>query len=307
NYSLPNKDDKNYLSVTYSKPQWFIDKLEKQYGYDTMLEIITAKSEHLEHIRVNSRLNTVDNVVDALNAKGEKCRISEVGGIIARGTPTVKRMFDEGLLTYQSPSSMLAVQALDLKSDDKVLDICSAPGGKAIYASELCKNGEVVACELHSHRIKLIEKYRKRMRADNVKAVQCDATVFNAEWKESFDRILADVPCSCFGTFLKHPDVFTSRGEKEISSLAGTQKRILKNAGEYVKKGGVLVYSTCTLFDEENGAVVAELLGDGKFELEHIAAVETLDGGQYADNNGSVQILPHNEYDGFYIAKLRKL
>ena len=202
---------------------------------------------------------------------------------------------------------MLAVQALELKSSDRVLDICSAPGGKSVYASELCKDGEVIACELHPHRIKLIEKYKKRMHADNVKSVGCDATIFKPEWKEAFDRVLADVPCSCFGTFLKHPDVFTSRGEKEISSLAATQKRILKNASEYVKKGGVLVYSTCTLFDEENGAVVAELLKDGKFKLERISAVDGLDGGQYADNDGGVQILPHDEYDGFYIAKLRKL
>ena len=307
NYSLPNKEDGNYLSVTYSKPQWFIDKLEKQYGYEKMLEIITAKSEHLEHIRVNSRLSTVAKVLEALNEKGEKSRISEVGGIIARGTSTVKQMFDDGLLTYQSPSSMLAVQTLAPEQGDRILDICSAPGGKAIYASELCGGGEVVACELHPHRIKLIEKYKKRMRADNVKAVQCDATEFRSEWEESFDRVLADVPCSCFGTFLKHPDVFISRGEKEISALAATQKRILKNAGEYVKTGGVLVYSTCTLFDEENGAVIADLLKEGKFELEHIAAVEKVDGGKYADNDGRVQILPHNEYDGFYIAKLRKL
>ncbi|MCM1305777.1 MAG: 16S rRNA (cytosine(967)-C(5))-methyltransferase RsmB [Bacteroides sp.] len=306
-YTLPSKDDDNYLSVTYSKPQWFIDKLKNQYGYEKTLEIITAKSEHLEHIRPNLRLTTAQSILDELNAKGEKCKLSEVGGIIARGTPIIKRLFDKGLVTYQSPSSMLAVQALAPQSGGRILDICSAPGGKAVYASEICRDGEIVACELHPHRINLIEKYKKRMRADNVTPVQCDATVYKPEWKENFDRVLADVPCSCFGTFLKHPDVFLSRGEKEIETLAATQKLILKNAGEYVKKGGILIYSTCTLFEEENDAVVSDLLKSGKFEPVHISALDGLEGGIYIDNGGSAQILPHGEYDGFYIAKLRKL
>ncbi len=306
-YSLPKEIDGDYLSVTYSKPQWFINKLTNQYGDDTMLEIISAKSERLEHIRVNSRLTDMQSITDELKACGESFRISDAGGIVTRGTEAVKKMFNRGLVTFQSPSSMLAVQALGLNEASDMLDICSAPGGKAVYASELCKSGEITACELHSHRIKLIDKYVKRMRAENVNSVQCDATELKTDWINKFDRVLADVPCSCFGTFLKHPDVFMSRGEEEITALAKVQKKIISNAARYVKQGGILVYSTCTLFDEENFSVVNELLQRREFELSHIEALDKIDNGKYSNNNGSVQILPHAEYDGFYIAKLRKL
>lgn len=301
-YSLPCENESGYLSVKYSKPQWFIDKLEAQYGYDAMLQIISAKSNRLEHVRVNGRLTDVANVLEALREDG--AQRSEVGGITVRGTDSVKRLFDKGLITYQSPSSMLAVQALGLKDTDVMLDICSAPGGKAVYASELCK--AVTACELHPHRIALIEKYKKRMKADNVTAVKFDATVYNKSWQDKFDCVLADVPCSCFGTFLKHPDVFLTRDGQDIPSLAATQMLILQNAAKYVRSGGVLVYSTCTLFDEENTNIVNKLLSQGGFELEHISALDALDSGKYKDNNGAVQILPHGGYDGFYIAKLRK-
>lgn len=306
-YRLPESGDKNYLSVTYSKPQWFIDKLQKQYGYDTMIEIISAKSAPFEHIRINTRVTNVDYVLSALKQSGEKAELSEVGGLTVRVSKTVKKLFDGGYVTYQSPSSMIAVQALSPNDGDNVLDVCSAPGGKAVYASELCRQGKVTACELYPHRMQLIEKYKKRMRADNVNAVRYDATVFNPEWEEKFDCVLADVPCSCFGTFLKHPDVFLSRGKDDINEICLTQRAILKNAARYVKPHGTLVYSTCTLFKEENGDAVSELCDKGGFEPVKITCINDVDNGRYADNDGTVQILPHGVYDGFYVAKLRKL
>lgn len=304
-YNLPIESDGNYLSVKYSKPQWFIDKLTKQYGYDTMRDIIEEKSDRLEHIRVNVRLADVNDIFDELKNDSNPCRMSDVGGIVARETDKVKVMFSEGRVTFQSASSMVAVQALGLDKDNNLLDICSAPGGKAVYASELCKS--VVACDLHPHRVELIEKYAKRMRADNIVAVKQDAVKFNPKWENRFDRVLVDAPCSCFGTFLKHPDVFDSHGECDIPKISETQTKILKNASRYVKKGGILVYSTCTLFDEENGSVVRGLVDNGGFALEHISAIENIESGKYKDNDGTVQILPHGEYDGFYVARLRKL
>ncbi|MBD5092462.1 MAG: 16S rRNA (cytosine(967)-C(5))-methyltransferase RsmB [Clostridiales bacterium] len=305
-YKLPDESSEDYLSVTYSKPRWFVDKLIAQYGRKTAVEILSAQSEHLEHIRVNGRLSSVGEVTKKLERAKESYTLSEVGGIIARGTDSVKRMFDDGLVTYQSPSSMLAVQALAPKDGSQILDLCSAPGGKAVYISELCPHSTVYAGELHPHRISLIQKYKNRMHVPNVKAVQLDATKLKDEWVEKFDFVLVDAPCSCFGTFLKHPDVFLSRGEGDILSLQATQKLILANAAKYLKRGGVLVYSTCTLFEEENGEVVDSLLSSDKFRLEHISAVDKIDGGKHKDNDGRVQILPHGEYDGFYIARLMK-
>lgn len=307
-YSLPKESDENYLSVTYSKPQWFCDKLEKQYGKEVARIILSAKSTTLEHIRINSRMATESDVEFLLKKNKTDLKKSDVGGYIVKANDTVRHMFDKGLVTFQSPSSILAVKALGVTDGAQILDICSAPGGKAVYMSELCPHGKVVACDLYPHRVALIQKYKNRMHTPNVKAVQADACVLNEEWKDAFDFVLCDAPCSCLGTFKKHPDVFLNKDESCISELAATQRKILENAAKYLKVGGAMVYSTCTLFEEENENVVHDFLEKNvDFVLEHISGLEKIDGGKYLDNKGMIQILPHDEYDGFFIAKIRRV
>jgi len=307
-YSLPKESDENYLSVTYSKPQWFCDKLEKQYGKEVARIILSAKSTTLEHIRINSRMATESDVEFLLKKNKTDFKKSDVGGYIVKANDAVRHMFDKGLVTFQSPSSILAVKALGVTDGAQILDICSAPGGKAVYMSELCPHGKVVACDLYPHRVALIQKYKNRMHTPNVKAVQADACVLNEEWKDAFDFVLCDAPCSCLGTFKKHPDVFLNKDESCISELATTQRQILENAAKYLKVSGAMVYSTCTLFEEENENVVHDFLEKNvDFVLEHISGLEKIDGGKYLDNKGMIQILPHDEYDGFFIAKIRRV
>lgn len=307
-YSLPKESDENYLSVTYSKPQWFCDKLEKQYGKEVARIILSAKSTTLEHIRINSRMATESDVEFLLKKNKTDFKKSDVGGYIVKANDAVRHMFDKGLVTFQSPSSILAVKALGVTDGAQILDICSAPGGKAVYMSELCPHGKVVACDLYPHRVALIQKYKNRMHTPNVKAVQADACVLNEEWKDTFDFVLCDAPCSCLGTFKKHPDVFLNKDESCISELATTQRQILENAAKYLKVGGAMVYSTCTLFKEENENVVQDFLEKNvDFVLEHVSGLEKIDGGKYLDNKGMIQILPHDEYDGFFIAKIRRV
>ena len=307
-YSLPKESDENYLSVTYSKPQWFCDKLGKQYGKEVARSILSAKSTTLEHIRINSRMATESDVEFLLKKNKTDFKKSDVGGYIVKANDTVRHMFDKGLVTFQSPSSILAVKALGVTDGAQILDICSAPGGKAVYMSELCPHGKVVACDLYPHRVALIQKYKNRMHTPNVKAVQADACVLNDEWKNTFDFVLCDAPCSCLGTFKKHPDVFLNKDESCISELAATQRKILENAAKYLKVGCAMVYSTCTLFEEENENVVHDFLEKNvDFVLEHISGLEKIDGGKYLDNKGMIQILPHDEYDGFFIAKIRRV
>lgn len=307
-YSLPKESDENYLSVTYSKPRWFCDKLEKQYGKEVARSILSAKSTTLEHIRINSRMATESDVEFLLKKNKTDFKKSDVGGYIVKANDAVRHMFDKGLVTFQSPSSILAVKALGVTDGAQILDICSAPGGKAVYMSELCPHGKVVACDLYPHRVALIQKYKNRMHTPNVKAVQADACVLNEEWKDTFDFVLCDAPCSCLGTFKKHPDVFLNKDESCISELATTQRQILENAAKYLKVGGAMVYSTCTLFEEENENVVQDFLEKNvDFVLEHVSGLEKIDGGKYLDNKGMIQILPHDEYDGFFIAKIRRV
>lgn len=307
-YSLPKESDENYLSVTYSKPQWFCDKLEKQYGKEVARIILSAKSTTLEHIRINSRMAAESDVEFLLKKNKTDFKKSDVGGYIVKANDAVRHMFDKGLVTFQSPSSILAVKALGVTDGAQILDICSAPGGKAVYMSELCPHGKVIACDLYPHRVALIQKYKNRMHTPNVKAIQADACVLNEEWKDAFDFVLCDAPCSCLGTFKKHPDVFLNKDESCISELATTQRQILENAAKYLKVGGAMVYSTCTLFEEENENVVHDFLEKNvDFVLEHISGLEKIDGGKYLDNKGMIQILPHDEYDGFFIAKIRRV
>lgn len=307
-YSLPKESDENYLSVTYSKPQWFCDKLEKQYGKEVARIILSAKSTTLEHIRINSRMASESDVEFLLKKNKTDFKKSDVGGYIVKANDAVRHMFDKGLVTFQSPSSILAVKALCVTDGAQILDICSAPGGKAVYMSELCPHGKVIACDLYPHRVALIQKYKNRMHTPNVKAIQADACVLNDEWKDAFDFVLCDAPCSCLGTFKKHPDVFLNKDESCISELATTQRQILENAAKYLKVGGAMVYSTCTLFKEENENVVQDFLEKNvDFVLEHLSGLEKIDGGKYLDNKGMIQILPHDEYDGFFIAKIRRV
>ena len=303
-YSLPKESDENYLSVKFSKPQWFVEKLVKQYGKDVATEIMSADVSDKEHIRVNSRLTSLEEVEIRLKREGVKFERSEVGGLVLKAEKPVSKLFKEGLVTYQSPSSMIAVLALGVKDGGQILDLCSAPGGKAIYLSELARNSNVTACDIHPHRVKLIESYKERMKADNVNAELLDATKFKKEWEKKFDFVLLDAPCSCFGTFRKHPDVFLSRDESDIKSIAETQKQILKNAVRYLKNGGKLVYSTCTLFDEENRQVVESVLDSKEYRLEKIAFENDVLNEKFKDNDGTATLLPKGQYDGFFISKI---
>lgn len=306
-YSLPDKEDNRYLAIKYSKPQWFIDRLIREYGIDNTLFILNSENLELEHIRVNNRLSSLDEIIDIFNRKGIDYRLSGVGGIIVKANDTVKHLFSKGMITYQSPSSMIAVKALNPKDNSAILDLCSAPGGKAIYMSELCPHSKIIACDLHQHRVKLIQKYKERMHTPNVKAVLCDATILNSDYINAFDYVLVDAPCSCFGTYKKHPDVFLSRDESAIGELSITQSKILDVASNYVKVGGYMVYSTCTMFKEENNDIVnAFLQSHPNFSIEKISDLTQLDSLKHIDDCGMIQILPNCEYDGFFVARLRR-
>ena len=298
-YSLPSEGDKDYLSIKYSKPQWFIDRMLKEYGKNRTIEMLSEKEYEEEHIRVNERLTTVDKVKSKLDRHGIRYTESKCGGLNCRLEHDVKTMFINGFITIQSPSSMLAAQALGVTGKSQVLDLCSAPGGKAIYISELCPDAHITACDIHPHRVELIEKYAKRMKATNISTRVNDATCYQKSFDNAFDFVLVDAPCSCLGTYRKHPDVFLTRKDEDIETLSATQKKIIDNAVKYVRRGGILVYSTCTLFKAENTEIRDYILNNYNFELEKMDICYS--------NQGDLQILPHKEYDGFYIAKFKRV
>lgn len=297
-FSLPT-DEKRSLSVKYSLPMWFIDRLFAEYDKKDVVELFEKDFSTKESIRINSKHN-FDEIKERLEKEKVDFLVKEYGTIMASAdSKAVKDMFNSGWITFQAVSSMKAVYALGIKGKSKILDLCSAPGGKAVLMGELSPESEIIACDLHKHRVDLIDKYAKRMEVDNVVPTLNDATKFRKGWENKFDYVLVDAPCSCFGTYKKHPDVFLNREYKHSVELSKLQKTILENAIKYTKKGGIIVYSTCTLFDVENIDVVRSILDK--------AELVNFDCDGLPNDKSYIRLLPDDGSDGFFIARLKKL
>lgn len=182
-----------------------------------------------------------------------------------------------------------------------MLDCCAAPGGKSVLLASEC--GRVISNELYPHRVKLITQYKERMAAENVYESQADSTVFNPEYEEKFDGVLCDVPCSGFGTVSENPDIKLNADGSNLDSLNKTQLSILENCSKYVKRGGNLYYSTCSLFPCENDGIIR------KFLLSHPEfIVEEKDSPlSHEKTEFGLQFLPDTAFGaGFYICAMKR-
>ena len=251
--SFVPQDKVERLSVDTSTPLWITKKVVKQYK-DDATTILSHKPTTKTHARCNSLKWD----------KSEFCEYfkdfeqSEVGGVYVEPNDGIKSLFSDGKITYQSPYSMKICTLAVEGEGKKILDTCSAPGGKSIYMSELT-NSTITAFDIHPHRVELIKKYSSRMGA-KVDAVVQDATEFISKYAEIFDVVLCDVPCSGIGVRYSKPDVLLNRQESDIPELCKLQESILDTSSRYVKVGGVVVYSTCTIFEEENERVIKRFI-----------------------------------------------
>ncbi len=207
--------------------------------------------------------------------------------------------FDEGKYTFQSVGSIAICEVVE--PCESLLDCCAAPGGKSVLLSKKCKR--VTAFELHPHRVELIRQYKTRMGVENIVEMQKDSSLFDGAYEEKFDAVLCDAPCSGFGTVSENPDVKLFRREEDFSSLAKAQREILDTVSRYVKKGGALYYSTCSVFTMENDGVVADFLAKNpQYSVEEISSPLAHEKKKYG-----LQFLPDTAYGaGFYVCKLRK-
>ncbi len=291
--SLPQTKD---LSVLYSTPEWIVEKLINQFGKETAQKILEDSLKlHPTMVRVNMTKTTSEELIKILEQEGisaeqgeEACCLNISGAIDISASDAYKN----GLYTLQNINSMRAALVLSPKEDELIIDMCSAPGGKTTHIAELMNNkGKIIAFDVHEHKIELINKTAKRLCLDII-----DARVNNSEIAieglfNSADRVLCDVPCSGLGVIHKKPDIKWNRKSEDIAELVKIQKNILNSASKYVKSGGVLVYSTCTILKEENEEQIQEFLKDNtaftkEFEKLYLAH----------ETGGS----------GFYICKLRK-
>ncbi|WP_339007851.1 16S rRNA (cytosine(967)-C(5))-methyltransferase RsmB [Fusobacterium animalis] len=300
-------DEKNY-EVLYSIPKWFYDTLEKQYGDNNLKQAITSlkKIPYLS-VRVNKLKYSEEEFEEFLKEKDIQI-IKKVDTVyyVNSGLIINSEEFKTGKIIAQDASSYLAAKNLGILSNELVLDICAAPGGKtAVLAEQMENKGEIIAIDIHQHKIKLIETNMKKLGIDIVKAIVMDARNVNKQGRK-FDKILVDVPCSGYGVIRKKPEILYSKNRENIEELAKLQLEILNSAADILKNGGELVYSTCTITDKENTDNIEKFLKERKeFKVEKLYIPENVSGDY--DKLGAFCINYKEEImDNFYIIKLKK-
>ena len=247
---IPKGDSAEDLSVRYSCPLWIVESFLKDYG---LADTKALLEESLKPAPTVLRINTVKADISEIEKEYE---IKENSIELTKGIDiSNSELYKKGLVYAQDYASQRAVEILSPKSGDRVLDLCSAPGGKAFTMANLMGNkGEIIACDLYPHRVELIERTAKRLGLDIIKTAVADATRYNPKLGE-FDCVLCDVPCSGLGVIRRKPEI-KYNALPCLEELKNIQLSILKNAVKYLKKGGKLLYSTCTLRREENEKLV---------------------------------------------------
>lgn len=290
------------LSIKYSYPEFAVKKLINDYGASVAEQIMSADEER-SCVRFNDGVDG-EEYLNSINKRYEK---TPYDGAYFVNNFKMDGGFYEGKYTFQSIGSvaicncLLSGENLDNLKTLNLLDACSAPGGKAVFLSSYFKS--VTACDVHEHRVELIDAYASRMCKTNFESALCDATVFNENYKNKFDFVLCDSPCSGYGVIKENPDIKLRRTEQNVNELTQIQLKILNNVSKYVKSGGCLCYSTCSVFRDENDGVIKSFLkNNNEFYEEKITTALNgvrLDYG-YA-------FLPHVSLGaGFYFVKLKR-
>lgn len=264
--------------------------------------------------RVNTSKRSVEEVIDLLKRDHILARPGKMADEaieIVKGNLIHSHVYEQGFVTIQDESSMLVADAVNVQKNERLLDCCAAPGGKTTHIAErLDDSGEIIALDLHEHKKKLIESQVERLQLNNVTTYVLDAREASNYFRsESFDRILVDAPCSGFGIIRRKPDIKWRKQESDIEQLAATQIAILNGVAPLLKKGGTLVYSTCTIEKEENEQVTKMFLRRNRdFSIDNTLRDRLPQKlGAFMSEDGQVQILPHYfESDGFFIAAFTK-
>ena len=290
------KPDNLPLAVKYSFPNEIYDLILSQYGGKT--EEILSKLNKKKPVVI--RPNLLKTTLDDLSVNFPDAEKKQDYLILDSLNLTNNKLFSEGIFSVQSMSSQGAVKALAPKENEKILDTCSAPGGKTVYIAETMKNtGEITAIDFYKHRCELIEKNLLRCGISNTKVLNADAK--SITFSEKFDRILIDAPCSGLGTIGGKPDIKWQ--SFDFPELIRLQYEILTNIKKYLKTGGILVYSTCTINKNENINQINKFLSENKdfsFEPFEIEINDKIYG-----EDGFAEILPDDNNVGFFIARLK--
>ncbi|NEZ46011.1 16S rRNA (cytosine(967)-C(5))-methyltransferase RsmB [Clostridium niameyense] len=308
-YDEENKIE--YLKFKYSYPNWITKMFINQYGEELAEKILQGLNETPDlTVRVNNLKEDYENIWEFLHQYGyniqEGVICPEAIKILKGKNIENNPLFVKGDITVQDESAMLVAPSMELKEGMKVIDLCSAPGGKTTHMAEVMNNkGKIYACDVHENKLTLIKQNAQRLGISIIETKVKDATVYDKNFKEELDRVLIDVPCSGLGIIRKKPEIKWTKNTKDIKNIIKIQKNIMENACLYLKKDGIMLYSTCTINKEENEKNVLSFLQKHKeFKVEplYFGSVENI----VYHKEGFVTILPNKNMDGFFIAKLRK-
>ncbi|HXV84326.1 MAG TPA: 16S rRNA (cytosine(967)-C(5))-methyltransferase RsmB [Candidatus Binatia bacterium] len=311
----PSDDWQAALATEHSHPQWLVRQWLDYFGREEAVALMSANNEIAPlMLRLNSCRTSRDALLSLLSKQGiaaVAARWSPVG-IWVQSHAAVDQLpgFQEGLFQVQGEASQLVSYLLSPQKGERILDACAAPGGKTTHIAELmADSGELIALDKSEKGIAKIRENAARLGLASLRLAKADVShSLAAEFSLPYDRILVDAPCSGLGTLRSHPEIKWHRNQNDIKRLSHLQKNIVDRVAEYLKLGGVFVYSTCTLTEDENEKVVEDFLGDHKeFALEDAAdylpeKARSLVRGRY------YMALPHrHNTDGFFAARMRKV
>ena len=305
---IPDKDTERYLSIRYSHPKWLVKRLVNLLGREEAEAFLAADNGVAPMtIQYNPLKTTQDTLEEELSQQGvDAKRHSWVPGCLelsGTGDLTALPAFREGKFMVQDGAARLVSLIADAKPGQKVLDVCAAPGGKSFSSAFAMEDqGQIISCDLHENKLKRIHEGAERLGITSITAVTADGRDYRPEWDGQFDVVLVDAPCSGLGIIRKKPDTRYKKAD-DLFTLPVIQAEILENAARYVRPGGTLIYSTCTILPEENEQVTDAFLGQHtdftKDAFELPAPVGKTD--------GSLTLWPQrHETDGFYICRMKR-
>lgn len=307
--ALPENPPLERLSIQYSHPLWLVELFSKELPFEE-LELLLQANNRL--VPITAMINTVISSKKEVIASLERENVTVEShpflenALILSHTGNIKELsaFTEGLFYVQDPASRLAVEATGVEAGQKVLDTCAAPGGKSMaLAIKMSDQGSITSCDLHPHKKALISSAATRLQLKSITPETVNAKDFTAEYHQAFDLVFVDAPCSGLGVIAKKPDI-RYKEEKQLLGLPNIQRDILENVSNYVKPGGALLYSTCTILARENQDVVMAFCENHpEFQLESFTLPQPF--GEISQ--GYLTLYPHQQgTDGFFMAKLRK-
>ena len=305
---IPAGDRAQYLSLRYSHPEWLVRRLIELLGEEEAEGYLRLDNKAVPTtIQRNPLRCTAVELEESLRDAGAEIKphpwMPECWLLSGGGSLEAMPAFQQGWFQVQDAAARAAVLASGVEPGARVLDVCAAPGGKSFAAAMIMEDrGEIAACDIHRHKLALIEKGAERLGLTCIHAELADGRQCREEWLEGFDAVLCVVPCSGLGIIRKKPDI-RYKDPAQLAGLPRVQRAILENACRYVRPGGILLYATCTVLPEENGAVTADFLSNRpEFHLEPFRLP-----GLEGENDGSLTLWPQRHgTDGFYICRMRR-